>query len=94
MPCDRNDAIFRLISLWCERVAEDEDLPLRVGLADIITAETVAAVVDGDLFPEHSEAARLSRIEQLNAAADAARRRDRAILAAWMVPRPRLVVVQ
>jgi hypothetical protein len=94
MPCDRNDAIFRLISLWCDRVADDEDLPLWVGLADVITEETIQIVMANDLCPEHSEAARLRRIEQLNAAADAARRRDRAILVAWMAPRPRLVVVQ
>jgi hypothetical protein len=87
MPCDRNDAVFRLISLWCERVADDPDLPLRIGLADIITEETIQIVMDGDLFPEHSEAARLRRIEQLNAAADLARRRDRAIIAAWMASR-------
>jgi hypothetical protein len=67
------------------------DLPLRVGLTDIITEDVIRSVMDGDLFREHSEATRQAKIAALNAAVE---HRQRARVKAWQAPRPRFWVVQ
>jgi ribonuclease D len=40
MPCDPNNAVFRFLSSWFDRVAEDEDLPLRIS----VSKENIRAV--------------------------------------------------
>jgi hypothetical protein len=83
MSRDRNDAVLRLLSSWFDRVAEDEDFPLRIS----VSKENFRAVVRYDLFRDHFRIARLTRM-QLDASRRGARARERAMIKrGWQVSR-------
>jgi ribonuclease D len=84
MSRDRNDAVLRLLSSWFDRVAEDEDFPLRIS----VSKENFRAVVRYDLFRDHFRLARLTRM-QLDASRHGARARERAMIEAWLAGKPR-----
>jgi hypothetical protein len=80
MPCSRQTAVLRLITLWAIRSEADADFSIRIQLDDIIADNIVAIVMAGDLFADldhHGE-------EPPNP--EAQRRRD--LLQAWLHTRP------
>jgi hypothetical protein len=74
MSCSRMSAIRRLINLYIERVAEDEEFGDRVTIADVLSEENVRTVCALDLYPDHDHPP----------LAYPSRDRDMALLRAWL----------
>jgi hypothetical protein len=53
MSCSRMSAIRRLINLFIQRAAEDDDFADRVTIADVLSEENVQTVCKLDLYPDH-----------------------------------------
>jgi hypothetical protein len=74
MSCSRMSAVRRLINLFVERVAEDEDFGMRVTIADMLSEENVQTVCALDLYPDHDHPP-VALLPQ---------DRDMALLTAWL----------
>ena len=52
MPCPRQTAVLRLITLWATRSAEDDAFAYRIGLGDVLQDDVIDIVAAGDLFAD------------------------------------------
>ena len=66
MATTRQAAILRLITLWCDRVAEDESYGLRVTLADILQPDVIDRVWRDNLLAEYDLDQRLGNLAQID----------------------------
>ena len=79
MPCDRPEAIARLIALWCCRQCDDPEFHLRVTLRDFLDSDVISAVERGNLLVEFASDAIERRVAELHQ--ELARRQR--LLLAW-----------
>jgi hypothetical protein len=81
MPCSRQTAVLRLITLWATRSAEDDLFSSRIALGDILQDNVVDIVAAGDLFAD------LDAPTEQPAPYDRETRRRHELIEAWIAPR-------
>ena len=81
MPCPRQTAVLRLITLWATRSADDDAFADRVGLGDILQDNVIDIVAAGDLFAD------LDAPTEQPAPYDRETQRRHVLLEAWIAPR-------
>ena len=85
MPCARQVAVLRLITLWCARPADDDLFSFRIGLGDILQDNVVDIVAAGDLFAD------LDAPAEQPAPYDRETQRRHELIEAWLAPRGKAV---
>ena len=85
MPCSRQQAVIRLITLWAIRSEADDAFSYRVGLGDILADNVVDLVAAGDLFAD------LDAPAEQPAPFDRETERRHQLLEAWIAPRGKAV---
>ena len=81
MPCPRQTAVLRLITLWATRSAEDDLFSSRVALGDVLQDNVVDVVAAGDLFAD------LDSPAEQPAPYDRETQRRHELIEAWIAPR-------
>lgn len=81
MPCPRQFAVLRLITLWATRSAEDDAFSSRIGLGGILQDNVIDIVAVGDLFAD------LDAPAEQPAPYDRVTQRRHELIEAWIAPR-------